>query len=277
VSDTEKKVLQLRRYRIELTAKSPIRVGAAEDPFRGVDNPVVVVGDKLVIPGSSLKGALRNQLERYFINEANKRGKDSLKPCLATAEPSDFERELIKKGKYARKGCEFKNERSVICPVCYFLGAQSLIGFVRVSFLHVMDKNLKAEVLTGIAIDRKTGTARKGAIYKYEVIPEETKFEGELEIVERDEQLGWEFGKPRYFTKYVKENEKEREKKYTPDKWLEEVNEFQNDKKLCEILKSCIEGIQLIGGYKSRGAGKVEIKLIGSSEESSEEKEEKKG
>jgi hypothetical protein len=50
VSDTEKKVLQLRRYRIELTAKSPIRVGAAEDPFRGVDNPVVVVGDKLVIP-----------------------------------------------------------------------------------------------------------------------------------------------------------------------------------------------------------------------------------
>jgi hypothetical protein len=42
-------------------------------------------------------------------------------------------------------------------------------------------------------------------------------------------------------------------------------------------LKSCIEGIQLIGGYKSRGAGKVEIKLIGSSEESSEEKEEKRG
>jgi len=30
--------------------------------------------------------------------------------------------------------------------------------------------------------------------------------------------LGWEFGKPRYFTKYVKENEEEREKKYTPDK-----------------------------------------------------------
>jgi CRISPR/Cas system CSM-associated protein Csm3 (group 7 of RAMP superfamily) len=262
VSDTEKKVLQLRRYRIELTAKSPIRVGAAEDPFRGVDNPVVVVGNNLVIPGSSLKGALRNQLERYFINEANKRRKDSLKPCLATAEPSEFERELIG-GRYAKwSGCEFKNERSEICPVCYFLGARSLIGFVRVSFLHLMDKNLKAEVLTGIAIDRKTGTARRRAIYKYEVIPEEAKFEGELEIVERDEQLGWEFGKPRYFMKYVKENEEEKEKKYTPDKWLEEVNDFQGYAKLFGILKSCIEGIQLIGGYKSKGAGKVEIKLI---------------
>jgi hypothetical protein len=100
------------------------------------------------------------------------------------------------------------------------------------------------------------------AKYEYEVLPEGTKFKGVLEIVKRDEQLGWEFGKPRYFTKYVKENEEEREKKYTPDKWLEEVNDFQNYDKLFGILKSCIEGIQLIGGYKSRGAGKVEIKLI---------------
>jgi CRISPR/Cas system CSM-associated protein Csm3 (group 7 of RAMP superfamily) len=253
--------LSIDRYEVVLEAKSPIRVGAAEDPFRGVGNPVVRVGDRFVIPGSSLKGALRNQLERYFINEANKRGENSLKPCLAAGKPSEFERELIEDGKYARRHVCLKTKTSVICPVCYFLGAQTLLGFVRVPFLYLEDEGLQAEVLTGIAIDRKTGTARRGAKYEYEVLPEGTKFKGVLEIVKRDEQLGWEFGKPRYFMKYVKENEEEREKKYTPDKWLEEVNDFQNYDKLFGILKSCIEGIQLIGGYKSRGAGKVEIKL----------------
>jgi CRISPR/Cas system CSM-associated protein Csm3 (group 7 of RAMP superfamily) len=259
--------LSIDRYEVVLEAKSPIRVGAAEDPFRGVGNPVVRVGDRFVIPGSSLKGALRNQLERYFINEANEKKRDSLKPCLAAGKPSEFERELIEDGKYV-KACMFKNEDTQICPVCYFLGAQSLLGFVRVPFLYLEDEGLQADVLTGIAIDRKTRTAKERAKYEYEVIPKGAKFKGELEIVERDEQLGWEFGKPRYFMKYVEVEDKKGQtekyipdKRYTPDKWLEVVNEFQGYDKLFGILKSCIEGIQLIGGYKSRGAGKVEIKL----------------
>ena len=251
--------LILRRYKVSLEADSPIRVGAAGDPFRGVSNPVVRVGDRLVIPGSSFKGALRNQLERYFIKEAEARGDDVLKPCLAAARESKFESELIEKERrYVRSGCKLEEgKRESICPVCYFLGAQSLLGFVRVSFL--TGENLQADVLTGIAIDRKTGTAREKAKYEYEIIPEGSHFEGFLEIVERDEYLGWEFGKARYFSIKRKDGGFDT---FTPDEWLERFSEFQGYDNLFNILKQCVEAIRLIGGYKSRGAGDVTVKLV---------------
>ena len=45
----------------------PLRIGAAEDPRSGIHNPVAMVGEKVVIPGSSLKGALRAQMEQFLI------------------------------------------------------------------------------------------------------------------------------------------------------------------------------------------------------------------
>lgn len=54
------------RYEIELVTKAPFRIGGVK-PVPGttdVDSPIVKLGNKVVVQGTSLKGALRAELER---------------------------------------------------------------------------------------------------------------------------------------------------------------------------------------------------------------------
>ncbi len=103
-----------RRYKVELQAVEPLRIGGVEDPRSGIHNPVTKVGDKVVIPGSSLKGALRAEIEQFLIETYHSKAskgwtKDKLafQPCIPAPRPTTDEQALIDVGKYRPEVCHY--------------------------------------------------------------------------------------------------------------------------------------------------------------------------
>src|SRR3990170_4360274 len=98
--------------------------------------------NKYKIELTTLEGFLRNKMEEYLID--NYRISELMKPCIPSSENtlSADEQILIKEGKYREKGaCQYSSEdlhkrSNSICPVCYFLGANGLNGFIRVPYLY---------------------------------------------------------------------------------------------------------------------------------------------
>ena len=242
------------KYEIELVTKAPFRIGGVK-PVPGTtdaDSPIVRLGNKVVVQGTSLKGALRAELERYlidqFFDKANNQWKDEwMKPCIPADERtiSTDEKKLIDKGLY-KYSCSYPNKDDYICPICYLLGARGLVGFVEVPFLN-MEKG-GVELLQFIREDRIVGTSAKGALGKYEAIPEGSIFKGVMKILEEDDIIGWELGKPRDLAESK------------GDKWLESGN-WTRDRILKEFIEERLKAITKLGGYKSKGFGDVQINV----------------
>ena len=258
-------MLREKIYSITLVTKEPLRIGGKKDPLSGADNPVTRVGNKLVIPGSTLKGALRAKIEEYLIDSYFSNGKwkegfEHFKPCIPGAELSDDEKILIKNGKYRDQGgtCRYpctdkscgKDVSHSICPACYFLGCMGLNGFIKVPFLYAEGT---ATELYSSRIDRGTKTVASGTNRPYELVPDETIFRGKLIILLEDSILGWKLGEPRDLG-----SERTR-----GDEWLS-VNKgkIDEEKQLALINNYIIErlkAINLLGGYKSKGFGIVKL------------------
>jgi len=224
-------------YKIELEATEPLRIGAVEDPRSGINNPVAKVGEKVVIPGSSLKGALRAEIEQFLVetyydksSQSWPQDKTVFQPCIPSERPSIDEQALINSGRYRSEACHYpckfkeRLERGVrifrgkctsdgkanahtICPACYFLGAMGLSGFVRVPFLYAQ---ISPEELYSARIDRGRKTVVEGTNRPYQLIPVNTRFLGELVVISEDPVAGWKIGEPRLLND-----------KTLGDRWLE--------------------------------------------------------
>ncbi|MBX5329347.1 hypothetical protein HM003_08380 [Candidatus Bathyarchaeota archaeon A05DMB-5] len=245
------------KLEIELVTKAPFRIGGVK-PIPGttdVDSPVVKLGNKIVVQGTSLKGALRHELETYlidnFLDKTTKRWKNPwLKPCIPADERtiSADERKLLENGFY-KFCCSYPNPNDYICPVCYLLGARGLIGFVNVPFLNMTKGSV--EPLQFIREDRVIGTSargERGAIGKFEAIPEDSIFKGVVTILVEDDILGWKIGQKRNLTESQ------------GDKWLDSA-EWTKDKVENDLIKNRLANIKDLGGYRSKGFGQVDIKI----------------
>jgi|Deesub1362A_J573_1020465.scaffolds.fasta_scaffold01072_7 CRISPR/Cas system CSM-associated protein Csm3 (group 7 of RAMP superfamily) len=255
-----------KNFKVTLTTLEPFRIGGKQDPLTGAENPVVTIGGRVAIPGPSLKGAYRNALERYFQekywDEKSGWGKDNLEcqPCVPGTTLSADEETLVEKGLYSGPSCHYPCDLThgrhtgkcgemphSICPVCYMLGAQGLVGFVRVPFLFA---DISSDELYSARIDRATGVVAKGTNRPYQIVPDNTNFEGVLSVILKDEFLGWELGKPRPLTDQTK-----------GDAWLQRETEWTAESILNELIVNLIKSINILGGYKSKGCGKVEIDI----------------
>lgn len=133
-----------------------------------------------------------------------------------------------------------------ICPICYFLGAMGLPGFVRIPFLYA---EISPEELYSSRIDRARNTVVGGTNRPYQLVPVNTKFTGHLRVMLEDPVSGWNVGKPRLLGD-----------KTLGDKWLEDSTlEAENliDTYILERLKN----IKILGGYRSKGFGAVRIEV----------------
>ena len=263
-----------KRYKVELEATEPLRIGGVEDPRSGIHNPVTKVGDKVVIPGSSLKGALRAEIEQFLIENYYGKGspgwsKDKLafQPCIPAPTPTTDEKELINAGKYKPEAChypcEFEERREKdrfrgkctkdeqpnphsICPICYFLGAMRLPGFVRVPFLYA---EISPEELYSSRIDRAINTVVEGTNRPYQLVSPGVKFSGELVTITQDPVAGWKIGEPRPL-----------KDKTLGDEWLKQQNLKAEELINTYIIKR-LKAINILGGYKSKGFGQVKIEV----------------
>lgn len=246
-------------YEIILTNSEPLRIGGPDDPLSGEHNAVARVGSMVVIPGSSLKGALRAAIEHWLVdqhyqNGSWKPGAEQYKPCIPADRPSPDEQALINAGKYRGPNCRYRNTpkdidrgHQPICPVCYFLGAMGLEGFVRVPFLNA---DVSANKLYSSRIDRAIKTVAEKTNRPYELVPPDTQFKGNLEVVIEDTLLGWRLGSPRKLGE-----------RSLGDKWLEQGNSSDSAGLIQQYLIERLKSIQIMGGYKSKGFGRVKIEV----------------
>ena len=266
----EIKILELP-VKIEVAEGSFLHIGAAPSPLTEKKGAIFKVDRTPVIPATSFKGALRHQLELLFIEKADEFAKifnipndkkDLLKPCIPSPKPTKAEKELITAGKYRKQHCEIRvDDKDIkvppygICPVCYFMGAAGLMGFLRFSNLY---PESEGDIIdqTNIRIDRKTGTAAHGAKVEGEQVKLGTVFKGTISIVVSEpilEMQGIQFGDARKFGDKV------------IDEWLEYWQERDKTKRaktlIEEVMIPAIENTKSLGGQKSRGGGKVNVKV----------------
>lgn len=260
------------KIKVTVEDGSFLHIGAAPSPLTERKGSVFKVDRTPVIPATSFKGALRNQMELLFIEKFNDfnamftpQNNDMLKPCIPAPRPTKAEEELLSKGyrgqmngnKYTGH-CEIQSDESGvsigdlgICPVCYFMGATGIMGFLRFSNFYPGEGDWLVDQ-TNIRIDRKTNTAAQRAKVDGEQVKPGTVFEGTIEIINKTPQ-GFEFGQPREIGNK------------TIDLWLEKWSENDNDKRkktlIEKIIFPAIQNIKLLGGQKSRGSGKVKVEV----------------
>lgn len=262
-------MIEQKEFEIELTTLEPIRIGGIASPLSGIDNPIALVGDKAVVPGSTLKGAFRWEIERYLIDtyfdRAAKKWKDkNLQPCIPSTRLSPDENVLVQNGSYRfynyfQRGGEIKGDgchyscakcrekNHEICPVCYFLGANGLEGFIKVPFLYA--KKTELNELYSANIDRAIQTVKQGTNRPYQLVPDGTKFMGILTVILKDTVRDRELGKARNLKDYT-----------GGDAWLAGHPRSRDDI-IKEFIIDRFVSIKTIGGYKSKGFGKVDIKI----------------
>jgi CRISPR/Cas system CSM-associated protein Csm3 (group 7 of RAMP superfamily) len=251
-------------YKITLTTMEPLHIGGTSHPLSDIDNPIVMLkGNIPAVPATTLKGAWRSQIERFLIGLLQGQGRledgegAGLKPCIPASKLTPDEYQLCDTGQYKRKDvrgrkvhspCTYVGGSDYICPACYLLGAQTLHGFVRVPFLLPAAGQTELDTLLySIREDRAKGGAAKGSNRGWYVVEPGIVFKGNLEILQSDPIRSWEFGKKRTGLKY-----------HWVDKWLDDATWTEAEIK-AKLIKQCMESISVLGGYKSKGCGKVRI------------------
>jgi CRISPR/Cas system CSM-associated protein Csm3 (group 7 of RAMP superfamily) len=242
---------EYKRYTVEVETQEPFRIGANKDVMDVEDNPIARVGERPVIQGPSLKGAFRAAVEEFLISTYP--DKEHMRPCIPSSPNalSDDERQLIKQGKYRDGGtCHYSSKANSksICPACYLFGAMGLPGFVRVPYLFT---GTAIEKLYSVRVDRALRTVAEKTNRDYQIMPDKTKFIGDLEILIEDTANGWKLGEKRPIG--------DKRPDFLGDAWLEGWNA---DKILERLIIERLKSINILGGFKSKGCGKVEVNIL---------------
>ncbi|NWF99162.1 MAG: hypothetical protein HXY52_09580 [Nitrospirae bacterium] len=278
ISATNKGTTEILTMQVKVSVEedSFLHIGSSPSPLTEKKAAVFKVDRTPVIPASSFKGALRNQIELLLIRnlselktQFNLDDENKLKPCIPAPRPTKSEQELlnlgyrgsIMEGKKYTGHCEIQVDEDKIeipdglgiCPVCYFMGATGIMGFLRFSNFYPHEGDWLVDQ-TNIRIDRKTGTAAPKAKVDGEQVKPGTIFHGTIEIINKTPQ-GFEFGNPRKIGNTI------------IDLWLEKWQESDTNKRkklmIETLLFPAIYNIKFLGGQKSKGAGKVKVEIEG--------------
>jgi CRISPR-associated RAMP protein (TIGR02581 family) len=232
----------------ELRCRSGLRIGAAKDASGiGSDLPVLRDANQLpYIPGSSLKGVVRSAVEGLvrgaFPVQASWTASDGPPPIWACNPLVDPDRAENSDTRRDDEACLSRRWRKVLgtkehedlaiglvlrhsCTTCALFGNTELAGRVLFSdlpLLNASDLLSPGEIRDGVAIDRDMLTAADKAKYDYEVVPAGARFALEI-ILDNPEPL------------------------------LQGL--------LVAGLNALHEGHVRLGGFGSRGLGRVEVQI----------------
>jgi len=208
-------------FHLEYQNVSPLRIGAGKAviPTSPVDLQVVTIKlreeDVPFIPGSSLKGVFRSASE-FLANSVG------LNVCMnGEGCKSKYDNDL-------QRNLRMNNLRDVVnvlgkyCLICKLYGSGSYSSHTYFSDAYPLTGETPLRgVKTGIAIDRRSGTVKRGALYTVEFVIPYSKFKGTVTFT----------NVPNYGLGLF-----------------------------AYILSQINEGLVKIGGFKSRGFGEMKIK-----------------
>ena len=236
----------INRYIIEgsLVAATALHIGAAEDVFRpgGCKNPFFRNAEGFpLIPGSSLKGAMRSFLGQYLSSES---GKDMLKdkgchravcdeknPCANPKTDSKLKDILEEGGADAQKSLpeylfgKGEGDEGTLCIVCRLFGSPYSAAKFSVRDAGVDKDTFKNtfEIRSGVSIDRDFGTKVDGNKFEIEAVPQGTEFSF-YAVLENADEVEWDI--------------------------------------VQQLLRAMEIGLVQIGGMKSRGLGEIRLTNI---------------
>lgn len=144
-----------------LTNMTPLSIGSGRGALiGGIENPIVRLWDKPIIPGSSIKGVLRTEAERY----AKSRG---WLVCDVVADPT-FELKRREKSPYES------------CVVCRVFGGPTVASHV--ILFNAIATHFRVEIRTRVSICRLTGGQYPGRLFDIEYVAPGSKFDWSMMI-----------------------------------------------------------------------------------------------
>jgi len=209
---------------VEYVALEPLRIGAGrgsklESP---IDLPVIRIkygGNNVpYLPGSSIKGVFRAGAE-YLARSAGLSVCERGEGCR-----KQFDRDLQSELKKGNVIGALKLLKENYCPICQLFGTGTYKSHLDFYNAFPAD-NVSLDIKTGVAIDRRSGVAKKGALYIVEYINPGSVFHGGIRL----------YNVPNYGVGLM-----------------------------AEVIEMVNRGFIKFGGMKSRGFGrlKVDIKNI---------------
>jgi len=183
------------RFTVEgrLLALSALHVGAASNPLAvGTDRPVArdALG-RPYIPGATLKGALRTEVERLVRAVRPARACNPVGAAAERCVPAGLPRAGTPAAGEAASAAAAGTLPAETCWVCRLFGAPWLASRVQVADLAIEPDSWlgQFQVREGIAVDRDTDTGRRGQGYDYEVVPAGAAFGCRLRADTDDSRL----------------------------------------------------------------------------------------
>ncbi len=169
-----------------IEAKEPLRIGSGktESLTSTSDLPVLKfrIGDLEVpvIPGSSWKGIFRSRLESYLRTHGKKVCGGPGNTCMDRRELKDKIEYLLRKPNEENRRAAIEILSKELCMACKIFGSPSYISKVYFSDSYpIKEEGIYYFSLgrkPGIAIDRRTGAVRRGALYDVEFVEPGSKF-----------------------------------------------------------------------------------------------------
>lgn len=168
---------------VEYTTKSALSISMGDQPSEIVESPVIKIGGLPVIPGSSLKGALRSTLEAMLAELGHK----VCIPFAAIPRTQRFNPD--QQGKYAASIGRLAPCANIAtpCPVCTIFGTvggqSGLSG--KAIILDARAEKGKYELIerTHVAITRDTKSQAEGSLMSMEAVDAGAVFKNTIRIV----------------------------------------------------------------------------------------------
>ncbi len=167
-------------FDFKLVNKTPLSIGSGKKPFGKTDNPIVRirrfhdgVREEPYIPGSSLKGILRSEVERFARTIYGDSPETVCNIFLdATEEYSEKKRE---------KGDNSSNYKP--CLICSIFGGQTIASRIKVgnAFLTRYEDKM-IDIIRKVSINRLTGAQHARRLYDVEYLAPEQEFKWLLTI-----------------------------------------------------------------------------------------------
>ena len=172
---------------VRYVTESALAISAGDQPAEIMESPVIKLGGKPVIPGSSLKGALRSTLEAMLAELGHK-------VCIpAAAIPRRHRRQAEEYARRLGRMAPCDNIENP-CPVCTIFGtAGRQVGLAGKGLF--LDATVAGDYelieRSHVAIARDTRSQSEGSLMSLQAVDAGTTFRGQIRVVNAEP---WEVG-----------------------------------------------------------------------------------
>lgn len=171
-------------FRGRLQLETALHIGSGQQTVAATDSQVLRNSDgEPYIPGSSLKGTLRSQIERLCLQlpdlndpQVCLTGQNSNSSC-----PTANQKETNKSDESRRSA--FDN----VCIICHLFGSPYNASRIFFKDAAVTEWAGRTAIRNGVVINRDSETAVNGLLYDYETVDSGSSFEFEMTVESNDD------------------------------------------------------------------------------------------